>query len=328
MKAVLFDRFGPAEEVLQVREVPAPRPSRGQVLVRMIASPINPSDLLFVEGVYGRRPTLPATPGFEGVGRVIESGGGLLGWRVLGRRVAVLNAQGGNWQELVVIPARQAVPLPEDLSDEQAATFFVNPATVLAMLEHVLRVRRGDWLAQTAAGSALGRMIIRYAARYGLHTINIVRRRDIVSDLKNLGADEVLVQGQDDILARIMACTANRGVSYVLDAVGGEIGSLLVESLAPGGRMLVYGTLSQQPLTLAPRHLMTGMRRVEGFWLSEWARRQRALTMLRLFRKIARCLRMGILSTAIEETYPMAAIAEAVRAAKKPGRQGKILVQF
>src|ERR671931_1171057 len=102
MKAVLFEHFGDPGEVLPVRDVPTPQPGPGQVRVRMTASPVNPSDLLYVRGAYGRRPALPATPGFEGVGVVDAAGPGLLPHLrrlVPGRRVAVLNAQGGNWQE-------------------------------------------------------------------------------------------------------------------------------------------------------------------------------------------------------------------------------------
>src|SRR5436309_11961736 len=103
----------------------------------MIASPINPSELMVVRGRYGRLPQLPATPGFEGVGVVEAAGPGLLGRLRLGRRVAVLNGAGGNWQETVIVPARQVVPVPSALSDEQAATFFVNPASAVVMTRKI-----------------------------------------------------------------------------------------------------------------------------------------------------------------------------------------------
>src|SRR6516225_1656208 len=190
MQAVVFDRFGEPAEVLTLREVPPAELGRGEVRVRMRASPVNPSDLLVVRGVYGRLPKLPATPGFEGVGVIEAVGSGWLaklrGLRP-GRRVAVLNGAGGNWQESVVIPAKQAVPVPDDLPDEQVASFFVNPATALVMTQNVLRVPAGAWLLQNAAGSALGRMVIRLGKHARFRTINVVRRREAMDELRKLG---------------------------------------------------------------------------------------------------------------------------------------------
>src|SRR5262249_27139380 len=160
--------------------------------VRMRLSPINPSDLLTVRGEYGKRPALPTTPGFEGAGVVDAAGPGLL--RHLrglkpGRRVAVLSGAGGAWGEYAVVPARELVPLPDDLPDEQAAMFFVNPVTAVVMTRYVLRVPPGEWLLQTAAGSALGRMVIRLGQRVGFRTVNAVRRREQAEELRRLGAD-------------------------------------------------------------------------------------------------------------------------------------------
>src|SRR6516165_11455853 len=148
MKAIRFTRFGEPTEVLELQEVPIPEAGPGQVRVRMIASPINPSDVLVVRGEYGRLPQLPATPGFEGVGVVEAAGAGLLGRLRLGRRVAVLNGAGGNWQECVVVPAKQVVPIAKDIADEQAASFFVNPASALVMTQDILKIRPGTWLMQ------------------------------------------------------------------------------------------------------------------------------------------------------------------------------------
>src|SRR3954462_15260879 len=106
MKALVFDRFGEPADVLRVQEVRTPEPGPGEVRVRMIASPINPSDLLVVRGRYGVLPRLPATPGFEGVGVVDRVGPGLLGHMVKDKRVTVINSAGGNWAEYVTIPWR------------------------------------------------------------------------------------------------------------------------------------------------------------------------------------------------------------------------------
>ena len=243
MKALVFDKFGDPSQVLQLQDVPVPEPGPGQVRVRMLASPINPSDLMVIRGQYGRLPHLPATPGFEGVGIVDAAGPGLLAWvRGLkpGRRVAVLNGTGGNWQEYVVLPARQVVPVSNDLPDEQVATFFVNPATALIMTRGVLRVAPGQWLLQTAAASALGRMVIRLGQHFGFRTINVVRRPEQAEELRRAGAEFVIASDVEPVVERVHAWTGE-GVQFALDCVGGAAGQASVESLGRHGRMLVYG---------------------------------------------------------------------------------------
>ena len=327
MKAIVCPRWGEPDQVLEVRELPAPVCGPGQVRVRMLASPINPSDLFMVRGQYGYQPPLPCTPGFEGVG-VVEEGRGILSWRVRGKRVAVLNGTSGNWAEQVVIPARQAVPVPDSMSDEQAATFFVNPASAIVMTRHILSVPAGAYLLQTAAGSALGRMVIRLGKKHGFRTINVVRRREQAEELRRLGADAVIVFPEESIAARVMEITGGKGAASAIDAVGGEIGSACIEALAPGGRLLLYSSLSGQPLRIDPRALMTTGRSVEGFWLSQWVKRQNPLRMLGLFRQIKALMAEGIATTEIGATYGLDQIGDAVRHADQPGRGGKVLLRM
>jgi NADPH2:quinone reductase len=331
MKAIVFDRFGEPGDVLQVRDVPVPEPGRGQVRVRMIASPVNPSDLLVVRGQYGRQPALPATPGFEGVGIVERAGPGIL--RLLrglkpGRRVAVLNGGGGNWQEHVVVSARRLVPVPDDIPDEQAASFFVNPATALVMTRWLLKVPPGSWLLQTAAGSALGRMVIRLGRYFGFRTINVVRRREQAEELLRAGADAVVCTTEEKLEERVSAITGGTGAAFALDAVGGATASSAVRALAAHGHMLLYGTLSGEPLTFDPRALIAGQKQIAGFWLSEWAQEQRTLTMLRLFRQIIRLLRAKVLTTDVGATYALDDIRAAAEKAEAPGRSGKVLLRM
>jgi NADPH:quinone reductase-like Zn-dependent oxidoreductase len=327
MKAVVLEKFGDPEQVLEVRDVPEPEVGKGQVRVRMLASPINPSDLLMVRGQYGRQPRLPATPGFEGVG-VVEAGSGLLARRVMGRRVAVLNSGGGNWQEKVVLPARQTVPVPGELTDEQAATFFVNPASALVMTRHLLRVPAGAWLLQTAAGSALGRMVIRLGQRHGFRTLNVVRRREQAEELLRLGGTAAVATNEESLFEKVQALTGGEGVRYAIDAVGGATGTEVLRCLGRGGRLVVYGTLAGEPITIDPRVLLVGQKRVEGFWLSEWVRDQGVLKMLLLFRRIGKLLREGVLSSEVGASFPLGEVRAAVRQAAAPGRQGKVLLRI
>lgn len=327
MKAAVFDRFGPAADVLAVRDVPQPVPGRGEVLVRMIASPVNPSDLLYTEGKYGLKPKLPATPGFEGVGVVEASGGGVLGWLRKGKRVAVVNDGVGNWGEYTVAKARQVIPVPDSLPDDQAACFFVNPATALAMTERVLAVQPGDWLLQTAAGSNLGKMVIRLGKQVGFKTVNVIRRREQVDELKQLGADVVLVAGDGPVPERVRELVPG-GVKHALDPVGGQTGADAVASLAAGGRCLLYGLLSGEPVPVDPRFLITGSKTVEGFWLADWVKRQRIPTLLRLFRQVGRLIDFGTLRSDIAATYPLDRVTDAVRHAASGAKGGKVLLRM
>ena len=328
MRAAVFEKFGEPSEVLRVRDVPEPHPGPGEVRVRMIMSPLNPSDLLVVRGLYGVLPTLPATPGFEGVGVVDEAGPGLLGRLVKGRRVVVINSAGGNWAQHAVIPARQARPVPDDIPDEQAAAYFVNPATVLALARHVLKIRKGDWLLQSAAGSTLGRMMIKLARYDGFRTLNVVRRREAIGELKALGGDAVISSEDGPIDEQVRRIVGGDGVKFAIDPVGGETGTAVFRSLAPEGRLILYGTLSGEPIQVDPRLVISGNRVVEGFWLGHWMRERSIPAVLLLFREIASMIRHGVLSSQIGRVYPLEEIVEAAQQADSVARHGKVLLRL
>jgi NADPH:quinone reductase-like Zn-dependent oxidoreductase len=333
MRAAVFTEFGEPARVLSVREVEPPRTGRGEVRIRMLASPINPSDLMTVRGVYGQKPKLPAVPGYEGVGIVEESNAGLLGSFLKGKRVAVLNKSGGNWSDQVVIPAKQAIPLPADLPLEQAASFFVNPATAWVMTREVLRVPAGEWLLQTAAGSALGRMIIRLGRQQNFRTLNVVRRAEQADEVQRLGADAVVVfdpaQHPHELLReRVREATAGRGVQFAVDPVGGATGSAIIPCLRDEGRLLFFGSLSDDPVVFAQRHLMSTGARLEGFWLSRYMNTLSLVGKLRLVGKLKSLIRSGILATDTGEAFPLEQVASAVSAAEQPGRSGKVLLRM
>lgn len=327
MRAIVFDETGPPDQVLQVRECAKPVPARGQVLVRMIASPVNPSDIMYVRGRYGLKPHFPATPGFEGVGVVEQSGGGVLGWFRKGRRVAVLN-DGGNWAEYALAPARRVIPVPDDIPDSQAASFFVNPATAWVLTRKVLAVPSGSWLLQSAAASALGKMVIRLGQRYGFRTLNLVRRPEQVEELKSLGADAVLNISDPDWVKRVPEIVGSEGLRYAIDPVGGELATAMLETLSPGGRLVIYGALSEQPCSAHPRAMITGNLRIEGFWLANYMKQLSILKSLRLIRQVRVLIREGVLKTDIAAEYSLDQIQEAVRHAIAPGKTGKVLLKI
>jgi NADPH:quinone reductase-like Zn-dependent oxidoreductase len=333
MRTIQFDNFGEPAAVLQLREVSVPILGPGEVRVRMLASPVNPSDLLMIRGSYGKRPALPASPGFEGVGIVEESGGGLLGTFLVGRRVAAMNPNGGNWSDHVVIRAKEAIPLSRHLSLEQAAMFFVNPAAAYVMTRLELKIPRGAWLLQTAAGSALGRMVVRLGRRYGFRTLNVVRRQEQVEELKALGGDEVITFDGDrddpeQLRERVAEITEQQGVPFAIDPVAGKTGSAVVRCLGVKGRLLVYGTLTDDDLSFSPRWLMGPPASIEGFWLSRWMQSRGLVAKLSLVRNITRLIRAGVLISDVGQTFSLEDITAAVRHAEQPARQGKTLLKI
>lgn len=328
MKAIVFEQFGEPASVLSLREMPTPEPGPGQVRVRMLAAPINPSDLLYIRGNYGKRPVLPSTPGFEGVGIVESSGPGMYGKFLVGKRVVVPNSLTGSWAESALVTARQAIPIPNKLPVEQAAMFFVNPATAYIMSRKVLNVPEGDWLLQTAAGSSLGKMVIRLGRKFGFKTINIVRRREQIDELKSLGADVVLAEVDGDVAEQVHKATGGSGVRYAIDPVGGATGSAVVRSLGTGGRMLVFGTLSGEPLSFSSRELMTRDASVSGFWLGNYMSRLGLLAKLKLIRTISSLMLEGVLVSKVSDTFPLDRFSEAIQSAEKPGRGGKTLFKM
>jgi NADPH:quinone reductase-like Zn-dependent oxidoreductase len=328
MRAIVFDRFGEPAEVLSLRDVPLPEPGPGQVRVRMLVAPINPSDLMVIRGSYARLPTLPATPGFEGVGIVEAAGPGLLGKFYKGKRVVVPNSRTGSWADYAVLPTKMAIPISNKIPLEQAAMFLVNPATAYIMTRRVLAVPVGGTLLQTAAGSALGRMVIRLGKRFGFRIINVVRRREQVAELRELGAETVLCEADGDLSEQVLKATNAEGVRYAIDPVGGATGTAVVRSLAVGGRMLVFGTLSNEPLSLSPRELIARDATVSGFWLGNWMMQQKLLGKLKLIRTLTGLILDGVLVSDVGESFPLEGIADAVRSAEQTARKGKTLLRI
>lgn len=334
MRAVVFDRCGEPSDVLQLRDIPVPEPGPGQVRVRMLLCPVNPSDLMGVRGTHGGAlPKLPGIAGREGVGIVEAAGAGMLGKFLVGKRVSVINHETGNWCDRTVVGARQAIPLAKDLPLEQCAMFFVNPATAYVMTQDTLRVGRGEWLLQTAAGSAVGKMVIRLGRHFGFRTINLVRRADQAAELSRLGADEVIPfdppnSRPEDLREAVQRITGADGVRHIIDPVGGPTGSALIPCLGLNGRMLCYGTLSPDPLVFSGRLLMTRRASVEGFWLSRHMARLGLLGKLKLVRSITRLMRAGVLVSEVGKTFPLEEFADAIRTAEQPGRGGKTLIRI
>ncbi len=278
-----------------------------------------------MRGLYGTRPRLPAVPGYEGVG-VVEALGAGVAAPAVGTRVVPL-ASDGTWQEVAIAKAAALLPVPDAIPDTAAAQFVVNPLTALAMVEEELATGRDDWLVQTAAGSTLGRIVLQLARLAGFRTINLVRRQEQAAELEALGADLVIAADDPDPAARVAAATGGRPVLRAIDAAGGEMGATALSLLGPGGTMLSFGMMSGRPIPVDPGLLVFRDLAIRGFWLTNWMRRAGNDRRRALVGRLTERMEQGLLVPPVWATYPLARIAEAVAAAERPGRAGKVLLE-
>ncbi len=326
MKSVRFSEFGPPEKVLSVTDLPTPEPGPGEILVRMQARPINPSDLYMIMGAYGVRPALPATPGLEGAGVVEKTGDGVTALKP-GQKVVPLKASVGLWQEYVVVNERQVFPVPDEMNVEDAAMMLANPFSAYLMTRDVMHVGEGEWLLQTASGSALGLMTIALGKKFGFKTINVVRRREQVEELKARGADEVICSTDENIEERVKEITSGKGVKYAIDAVAGKVGSAVAAALGIGGTLLVYGALDQADLRIGAGTLIFKEIAVKGFWVTRWFATATPERKKEVFTELIPLILDGTLKSDVAARYSLDDIVQAVTHAQAEARGGKIILK-
>jgi NADPH2:quinone reductase len=313
-------------DALALVERPVPRPGAGEALVRIAATPVNPSDLMFVRGLYGHKKSLPVVPGFEASGVVVAVGAGLMGRYLKGKRVACAAPFDGDgtWAEYMRTPATLCIPLAARTELEGAASMIVNPFTAWALLGRARRLG-AKAVAQTAAASALGRMVVRLAAARGLPVVNVVRRSGQVELLKAEGAEHVLDSSGEDFDARLKELCARLGATVAFDAVAGEMTGRVLRAMPKGGRAIVYGALSMEGCLVDPRGIIFEGKAVEGFWLSEWLRSQNLLSKLLMSRGVQSHLR-GELKTEVRARLPLEEAAEGLRDYEREMTGGKVIL--
>jgi len=326
-KYVEFSQIGNPADVLEVK-VAEPRAIKpGEVRVKVLASPIHPSNLLQISGHYGVGPQLPSTPGSEGVGRVIETAADVSHLKV---NQLVLMVGGGTWREELLAPAASFIPLP-DLGEvsaeviEQLSMTVVNPLTALLMLNSFVDLNEGDWIVQSASNSAVGGYIIQLAKQRGIKTLNVVRRDGLAEELKSKGANVVLIDGPD-LAEQIATATDNAPVVMAIDAVGGDTFSRLASSLSHGGTLVAYGVLSGKAATLNPALTIFDDLRIRGFWLSKWFETASAEEKQAAFGQIIPLVASGTLNANIDSRYAIEDIKQAVQRAAQGRKNGKVLI--
>ena len=323
MQRVVIDRYGPPEEVARCADVPdVGAPGPGEVVFDVLLFPINPADVSFCRGTYRLRPSLPATPGAESVGRVTAVGSGVTHVKP---GDLVINLQRENWTQRRRVKGDDVIPIPAEMDVQQAAMLRINPATALLLLTSLVPVQAGEWVVQNVANSAVGRLVIPLARARGIRTVNVVRRESLFKELVALGGDVCLVDGPD-LAERVNAKTGGGTVRLGLDAVSGRATQRIAECVGEDGVVCNYGSMSgEDPIMSRPALSGRGVSLV-GFTLTRPLSKYPLEKVRALYAGLARQVADGTLTAPVEAVYAIDDIKDALAHAQRGERSGKILV--
>ncbi|HSO88135.1 MAG TPA: zinc-binding dehydrogenase [Draconibacterium sp.] len=316
-----------------VANIPVPQPGHGEVLIKMHTSPINPSDLAFLADGYGIKKPFPVVPGFEGSGIVVAAGNGILPKLWLGKKVACAASPklNGCWAEYMVTTASSCVPLSKKILMEQGSMMFVNPMTALAFFDvykntpNPTKQLRG--IINTAAASALGKMVIQLGKQKGIPVISVVRRKEQVDMLKSIGVEYVVNSSDPDFEIKLKELAHQLNATILFDAVGGKSPQQLLSAAPKGSKLFIYGRLSADACEILPGDLIFTGNKIQGFWLTNWLHEKGMIKTLLTIRKVQSLLNHE-LGTNIHQQFPPEKILEAIDTYKNNMSIGKVLIRF
>ena len=325
IRVARYETHGNPAEVLHLVEEELPAPADDEAIVQMRAAPINPADINSIEGKYPGFRQVPATPGMEGCGVVTEVGKAVRNVSI-GQQV-ILPHNYGTWREAGAVKAEKLVVAPDEIEPVQAAMLKVNPITAWRMLHDFVSLGPNEWFIQNAANSGAGRAAIQIGRELGYRSVNVVRRAELIDELKAEGADVVVVDSEN-LREEVKTATKGEPIRLALNAVGGENALRVANTLAPEGTMVTYGAMSLQPLKIPNGLLIFKNLIFRGMWVNKWydqaTSQERAETFAPLFEMAKR----GLLKTKVEKIYSLGDLQNAIAHASQSKRSGKIVLRF
>jgi NADPH:quinone reductase-like Zn-dependent oxidoreductase len=321
---------GDLGETVSLTAEPDVRLGPDDLLIEVEAAPVNNADLLFAAGYFAVYPQVPQSLGAEGVGRVVRAGDSV-GPDLVGQRVLILPTfVQGTWADQVVVPAAHTVtlttgPVAAQADVRQLAMLPVNPATAYALLHDYVELGAGDWIAVNMANSAVGQYLVALAKRTGIKTAAVVRREAAAEQVRALGADLVVVDG-DDLGDRLAKGLDGGQLRLALDGTGdpGQVAAL-VQSLEPDGTVVAYSAATGQAPVVPLGDLLFRGIRLRGFFILNWLRDTPREKLEQIYGELATLAGQGILRASVEAEYPLADYRDALAHAARDGRSGKIL---
>ena len=311
MKAIQIEEFGGPEQ-LKLVDLPDPEPSDGMVVVDVSRSGINWADTHAIRNDYLAEQELPLTPGAEVAGTTAD-----------GRRVAALVNNGGYAQK-VLVPEAFLVPLPDEVSDEQAAGLLLQGMTAHALLHYCAHIEKGETVVVEAAGGGTGSLAVQLAKQAGAKVIGLASTDEKRALAERLGADATADSRADDLKEAILEANGGEKVDVVLHMSGtgfeAELGALGML-----GRIVCFGNAARHPNELSTNYLLQTSKSVMGFWLVALVARRQDL-IASMIGDLLGAVAAGNLEVTIGATYPLSEAARAHEAIQERGTRGKLLL--
>lgn len=321
-KRLVFHRTGQPRDVLALTPASSTAPDEGEALVRILAASINPADLNTINGTYGAKVSLPATPGIEGCGEVVSSRAD--GLRA-GDRVMFLR-RGSTWASHSTMPATSLFKLPERMDPIQAALLKTNPATAWRLLRGFETLAPGDWIVQNLGNSAVGRCVIQLARDLGVRTVSFVRREAVAAELLESGADLVLLDDEEGA-AQAMEAMGGATAALAFNAVGGSSALRLTALLRESGQHITYGAMAREPITISNSLLIFRGIRFRGLWVSRWVEQTAPDEVESVYRGLTEKVMTRRLVQAVDRTFALEGWQDALSRLDAPDRNGKVLFE-
>ncbi len=311
MKAIQIEEFG-GPEVMKLVELPDPEPTEGQMVVDVARAGINFADTHATRNDYLAEQTLPLTPGGEVSGTAPD-----------GRRVAAI-LPGGGYAQKVLVPEAWAVPVPEEVSDDQAAALLLTGLTAHALVNFCGRVEEGETVVVEAAAGGTGCLSVQIAKRAGARVIALASNEEKRALAERLGADASIDSRSEDLREAILEANGGEPVDVVLHMSGDGFAAEL-RSLAPFGRMVVFGNASRTPNEVSTNGLLQHSSAVIGFWLVHMIATRREL-VAQAVGELLGAVASGELEVVVGGVYPLSEVGRAHQDLMARGTTGKLLL--
>ncbi|MDZ4728100.1 MAG: zinc-binding dehydrogenase [Leptospira sp.] len=323
MKAVTILKYDETSPQLELREKEIPEPKDNEVLIKIHASPINPSDLMFIRGLYGIKKKAPVSAGFEASGTIVSIGKDIKFLKPNMQVSCVSGHNDGSWADYMVTTEENCLPLIDGITLDEASCFFVNPMTAWAMVTRAIDEKHTAMI-QTASASALGKMVVRLCAEKKLPLINIVRKKEQEDTLRELGAEYIINSEAPNFEKELYKTSKKLNATYAIDAVAGETAQKVLECMPYAGKIICYGALSEKPISVNAGMMIFQNKKVEGYWLSSWIY-SLGLEEFQKQAKDAQKYLKTIFQTKINKRYALEDFAEGLEYYKNHMTEGKVV---